>query len=180
MSKDELHFISNESYKTLFDDLYPSLCLFANRYLKDLDTSKDVVQDVFIKTWERNVSYPNYNAIKSFLYTSVKNKSLDYLRSKYHKNTIITPDIDFDKIQTKEHFLSEMAIVDIYAHLESEIKALPNKCEQILRFSLNEYTNNEIAEELSITINTVKTQKRIAYKKLRNALSHLNSFFSFF
>jgi len=172
--------MTSEKYKTLFDDLYPSLCLFANRYLKDLDTSKDVVQDVFIKTWERKVSHPNYNAIKSFLYTSVKNKSLDYLRSKYHKNTIITPDTDFYKIQTKEHFLSEMVIVDVYANLESAMKSLPNKCEQILRFSLNEYTNNEIAEELSITINTVKTQKRIAYKKLRNALSHLNSFFTFF
>ena len=73
-----------------------------------------------------------------------------------------------------------MVIVDVYANLESAMKSLPNKCEQILRFSLNEYTNNEIAEELSITINTVKTQKRIAYKKLRNALSHLNSFFTFF
>ena len=94
------------------------------------------------------------------------------MRSKYHKNTIRTPDTDFDKIQTKEHFLCEMIIVDIYANLESAMKALPNKCEQILRFSLNEYTNNEIAEELSITINTVKSQKRIAYKKLRNVLSH--------
>ncbi len=172
--------MTSEKYKALFDDLYPSLSLFANRYLKDLDASKDVVQDVFIKTWERKVPYPNYNAIKSFLYTSVKNKSLDYLRSKYHKNTIIRPDTDFDKIQTEEHFLSEMVIVDIYANLESAMKALPNKCEQILRFSLNEYTNNEIAEELSITINTVKTQKRIAYKKLRNTLSHLNCFFTFF
>ncbi|NRR90934.1 RNA polymerase sigma-70 factor [Winogradskyella undariae] len=177
MSKDELHFISKESYKTLFNDLYPSLCLFANRYLKDLDTSKDVVQDVFIKTWERKVSYPNYNAIKGFLYTSVKNKSLDFLRSKHHKGTIRTLDTDFDKIQTNEHFLSELAIVDIYANLDSAIKTLPNKCEQILRFSLNEYTNNEIAEELSITINTVKSQKRIAYKKLRHSLgSLLNSF----
>lgn len=172
MSKDNLHLINKESYKTLFDDLYPPLCLFANRYLKNLDISKDVVQDVFIKIWVRKVSYPNYNALKSFLYTSVKNKSLDYLRSKYHRSTIITPDTDFDKIQTKEHFLSEMAIVDIYANLESAIQLLPDKCGQILRFSLNEYTNNEIAEELSITINTVKSQKRIAYKKLRNALNH--------
>uniref|UniRef100_UPI0040480A7E RNA polymerase sigma-70 factor n=1 Tax=Mariniflexile sp. TaxID=1979402 RepID=UPI0040480A7E len=172
--------MTSENYKALFDDLYPSLCLFANRYLKDLDTSKDVVQEVFIKTWERKVAYPNYSAIKSFLYTSVKNRSLDYLRSKYYKNTIITPDIDFDRIQSKEHFLSEIVLVDIYANLESAMKSLPNKCEQILRFSLNEYTNNEIADELSITINTVKTQKRIAYKKLRNALSHLNSFFTFF
>ena len=97
---------------------------------------------------------------------------MDYLRSKYHKKTIITPDTDFDKIQTKEHFFSEMVIVDICANLESAMKSLPNKCEQILRFSLNEYTNNEIADELSITINTVKSQKRIAYKKLRNVLSH--------
>jgi len=157
-------------YKSLFDTLYGPLCLFANRYLNNMDVSKDIVQEVFIKTWEKQPPCPSYNAIKSFLYTSVKNKSLDYLRSKYHKSTIISSDIDFDKIQTEEHFISEMTIVDIYANLESAIKALPNKCEQVLRFSLNEYTNNEIAEELSITINTVKSQKRIAYKKLRKTL----------
>ena len=98
MSKDKLHLVSKESHKALFDDLYPSLCLFANRYLKDLDTSKDVVQEVFIKTWERKVYYSNYNAIKSFLYKSVRNRCLDYLKSKHYRSIVQSPEIDFDNM----------------------------------------------------------------------------------
>jgi RNA polymerase sigma-70 factor (ECF subfamily) len=172
--------ITLEKYKDLFDALYPSMCLFANTYLNDMDTSKDVVQEVFIKTWEKQVPYPNYNAIKSFLYTSVKNKCLDYLKSKHYKVMVNSPILDLEQIQTEEFFLSEVATVEIYANLEKAIKTLPNKCEKIIWLSLHDLSNKEIAEELSITTSTVRTQKKIGYQKLRNALSNLNSLLTIF
>lgn len=177
MSKDKLHLVSKESYKALFDDLYPSLCLFANRYLKDLDTSKDVVQEVFIKTWERKVYYSNYNAIKSFLYKSVRNRCLDYLKSKHYRSIVQSPEIDFDNMVTEEFFHTQLTIIDTYSQLETAIKKLPNKCEQIIRLSLKAYTNKEIAQEMSISKNTVKSQKRIAYEKLRHALGSVLNIF---
>tara|TARA_R110002096_G_scaffold408329_1_gene607419 strand:+ start:1837 stop:2370 length:534 start_codon:yes stop_codon:yes gene_type:complete len=177
MSKDKLHLVSKESHKALFDDLYPSLCLFANRYLKDLDTSKDVVQEVFIKTWERKVYYSNYNAIKSFLYKSVRNRCLDYLKSKHYRSIVQSPEIDFDNMVTEEFFHTQLTIIDTYSQLETAIKKLPNKCEQIIRLSLKAYTIKEIAQELAISKNTVKSQKRIAYEKLRHSLSSLLNIF---
>ena len=169
-----------EKYKDLFDTLYPSLCLFANRYLNNLDTSKDMVQEVFIKTWVQKITYPSYNAIKSFLYTSVKNRCLDHLRSKHFRVMVNSSVVDFEQMQTKDFFLSEVVTVETYVNLEKVIKTLPDKCEQVIRLSLHKYSNKEIAEEMSVTINTVKSQKRIAYQKLRNALNSLNSLLTVF
>ena len=177
MSKDKLHTMSMEGYRSLFDTLYPSLCLFANKYLNDIDTSKDIVQEVFIKIWEQNIQSPNFYAAKSLLYTSVKNRCLDYLQSKYYRSVIQSPDIDFDKMLTEEFFHTQLIIIDTYAQLETAIKQLPSKSETVIRLTLNAHTNKEIAEAMSISKNTVKSQKRIAYKKLRHSLGSLLNMF---
>lgn len=177
MSKDKLLPMTIEGYKSLFDTLYPPLCLFANKYLNDMDASKDVVQDVFIKVWEQKIPYPNFYAIKSFLYTSVKNRCLDYLKSTYHRSVMPSSDMDFDQLHTEEFFLTQLTIIDTYSQLEIAIKTLPNKCERVVRLSLKAYTNKEIAEEMSISKNTVKSQKRIAYEKLRHSLGSLLNIF---
>ncbi|WP_299108407.1 sigma-70 family RNA polymerase sigma factor [uncultured Winogradskyella sp.] len=177
MSKDKIHPKCIEGYRSLFDTLYPPLCLFANKYLNDIDTSKDIVQEVFIKIWERKIEYPNFFAIKSLLYKSVRNRCLDYLKSKYHRSMVQSPDIDFDHMLSDEFFYTQLTLIDTYDQLETAIKHLPKKSEAVIRLTLNAYTNKEIAEELSISKNTVKSQKRIAYNKLRQSLgSLLNSF----
>ncbi|TXD81180.1 RNA polymerase sigma-70 factor [Subsaximicrobium wynnwilliamsii] len=177
MYKGKQHPRSLEGFKSLFDTLYPPLCLFANKYLNDMDTAEDIVQEVFIKVWEQDIQYINFYAAKSFFYKSVRNRCLDYLKSKYHRSVIQSPDIDFEKIVTEEFFLTQLTIIDTYSQLETAIKQLPTKCERIIRLSLNEYTIKEIADELAISKNTVKSQKRIAYEKLRHSLGSLLNIF---
>ena len=167
-------------YKSLFDTLYAPLCAFANKYLLDLEISKDIVQEVFIKIWEDKISYPNENAVKSFLYTLVKNKSLDYLKSRQYKITDHYPSAEIEKLETEAFFLSEVLFIETATIVENAIRTLPEKCARIIRLGIQEYTNAEIADELDISINTVKTQKKIAYQKLRNCLNYLSSFFMIF
>ncbi|MGJ8550710.1 RNA polymerase sigma-70 factor [Winogradskyella wichelsiae] len=177
MSEGQVHPKSLDGLKSLFETLYPSLCLFANTYLNDMDKAKDVVQEVFIKIWERDTPYPNFYAIKALLYKAVKNRCLDYLKSKYHRRMVQSPDIDFDHMLSDDFFYTQLILTDTYAQLETAIKQLPKKSEAVIRLTLNAYTNKEIAEELSISKNTVKSQKRIAYKKLRHALGSLLNIF---
>ncbi len=174
------HTLTLVQYKSLFDTLYAPLCVFANKYLNDLEVSKDIVQDVFIKIWEDKISYLNENAVKSFLYTLVRNKSLDYLKSRQYKVTDHYPAAEIEKLETEAFFLSEVLFIETATIVENAIRTLPDKCAQIIRLGIREYTNAEIAKELDISINTVKTQKKIAYQKLRNSLSHLISFFIVF
>ena len=157
-----------KEYKKLFDNLYNSLCLFANKYVENQELAEDVVQEVFIKIWEKKIEFQEKENIKSFLYTAVKNKSLDVVKSASYKQTRKTEDIK--SLESESFFLKEVIVVETSRIIEDAIDTLPKKCAQIIRLSLKEYTNAQIAEELSISINTIKTQKRIAYQKLRPLL----------
>ncbi len=166
----DMYKLTLKEYKSLFDKLYTSLCLFANSYLKNLEVSKDIVQEVFIKIWEDKIEFQNENTIKSYLYTAVKNKSLDYLKSKYVKTTEHFSISEMEKLETEPFFLREVVILETSSIIENAINTLPNKCAQIIKLSIKDFTNAEIAEELGISVNTVKTQKKIGYKRLKPLL----------
>lgn len=177
MSTGKLHPKTTEGFKSLFDTLYPSLCLFANKYLHDMDMSKDIVQEVFIKIWNKKLSFKNHNAAKSYLYTSVKNHCLNYLKSKNYKMSRHATGIDIAKIQTDDYFIEEMLTIETYAQLHKAIKTLPEKAAKVIQLALNKYSTNDIAEELAVTTSTVRTQKSIAYKKLKVLLNQFNQLF---
>lgn len=179
MQNGDKYLLSIKEYKRLFDKLYPSLCIFANKYINDLDTSKDIVQDVFIKIWENETQFENENSVKSFLYTSVKNKSLDYLKSSHVKKIKNYSILELEKIDTESFFLSEVIISEASILIESAINTLPNKCAQIIRLSVKNFSNAEIAEDLGISLNTVKAQKKIAYKRLKPILKNYFSLIAY-
>ena len=66
--------------KDLFDLMYKPLCIFAYKYINSHDVCEDIVQDIFIKFWE-NQSYKNITIkLSSYLYKSVRNSCLNYIR----------------------------------------------------------------------------------------------------
>tara|TARA_R110002049_G_scaffold33017_6_gene109020 strand:- start:5326 stop:5808 length:483 start_codon:yes stop_codon:yes gene_type:complete len=148
------------------------LCLFANKYVNDLEVSKDIVQDVFIKIWVDKIVFENKNSIKSYLYTSVKNKSLDYFKSKRYKTTDHFSTGEMEQLETQSFFLREVVVLETSSIIETAINTLPNRCAHIIRLSMKGLTNSDIAEELGISINTVKAQKKIAYKRLKPLLKN--------
>lgn len=166
-------------YKSLFDALYPPLCLFANKFLNDMDTSKDIVQEVFIKIWEKQPTFTHHDTIKAYYYTTVKNRCLNYLKSKHYKTLVNAAPLDIELQQSEDYFFAEMVSAEIYAQLYKAINTLPKKAAKVITLSLNNYSTNEIAEELNITSSTVRTQKSLAYQKLKGLLTPLKYFLSF-
>lgn len=159
-----------KEYQSLFNKLYEPLCLFANSYLSNLELSKDIVQDLFVKIWEDKIEFKTNTGLKSYLYTSIKNRSLDHLKSKRYKSTIKLSSIKIETLETESHFLREVMVVETSQVIDKAINTLPNKCAQIIRLSVKKLTNSQIANELGISINTVKAQKKIAYKRLKPLL----------
>jgi RNA polymerase sigma-70 factor (ECF subfamily) len=159
--------------------MYKPLCLFSNKYIQNLAVSKDIVQDVFIKIWEDKIEFNNENVIKSYLYISVKNKSLDYLKSKLYKSTDFLSTKNIENIETHVFFLREVVITETSFIMKNAINTLPNKCAKIIKMSLKGLTNSEIANELELSINTIKTQKKIAYNRLRPLLKKFFIFIAF-
>lgn len=180
MPKGKSHLKKLTEYRSLFDALYPPLCLFANKYLNDMDTSKDIVQEVFIKIWEKKPELTNHNTTKAYFYTTVKNHCLNYLKSKHYKTIVNAAPLDLAIQQSEEYFFSQIVTAETYAQLYKAIDTLPKKSAKVITLSLNKYTTNDIAEELNITPSTVRTQKSLAYQKLKVLLGPLKYLFSIF
>ena len=174
-----MYSINLKEFKGFFDNQYMSLCLFANKYTGDLELAKDIVQDVFVKIWEEKITFKNENNVKAYLYTAVKNRSLDYLKSKRYKATDKLSVLDIQKLESEPFFQREVVVIEASKVIQQAIETLPKRCTEILLLSIQEYSNQDIATELNISINTVKAQKKIAYKKLKPILKEYFLFIAF-
>ncbi|HKL38782.1 MAG TPA: RNA polymerase sigma-70 factor [Bacteroidales bacterium] len=159
-----------QTYERVFRDYYEELCYYANRYLKDLDLSEEAVQDVFFRIWKKRHTLHITESLKSYLYTSTRNKCLKMIRSQqmadkysqYMKNTarqnVSTP-------------IDELNAAELNKLIERTIKELPERTREI--FSLNRYQGlkySEIAEKLSISVKTVEANMGKALKLFRKNL----------
>lgn len=162
--------LSLKEFKELYNTFYFSLCLFADRYMNDIELSKDLVQDVFVKIWNNKTPFESELAIKTYLYRSVRNKCFDVLKSKDFKSKSKLTDYDLSVIESESFYEKEIFIEEVSRIIDTAVNTLPKKCAVIIKLSLKGLCNTQISEELSVSISTVKAQKRIAYQKLRPLL----------
>lgn len=155
------------AFESLFKTYFQMLAVFAKKMVGDLETAEDMVQEVFIKLYDKKDSLHLHGSLKSFLFQSVRNKCLDHLRSQqskqghhdYIKDTAET--LDFDPADLMEQTELEHKIYQVIAEL-------PEQCQLI--FKMNRFDgkkNQEIADELSISKRTVETQISKALKRLK-------------
>ncbi len=158
------------AFKDLFDHYFNPLAAFGYKYVSDPDIVEDMVQEVFITCWEKRKDFNHINALKSFLYTSIRNKCLNHLKhqavQKKHENALIY------ELESDHHYTNHVIEEETFNLLHDEIKDLPRSAQEIMMLALNGLKNQEIADELNISLNTVKTQKKIAYSKLKDRMGH--------
>lgn len=151
-------------FRSIFDKYYISLCMFANQYVENGALAADIVQECFVKLWQLRDDFMYVHQIKSFLYTSVRNKSLNELEHTKVMNEYA------QKVQemSKDSFFQDKVIAEeSYRILVDAIEKLPPQMKSIMQLALEGKSNPEIAETLNISGETVHSQKKIAYRKLR-------------
>ena len=157
---------SEKSYKQLYSEMNLELCLFANKYINDLDVSFDIVQDVFIGFYEKRNKLDVGSSLENLLYTSVKNQSIDYLRKECRIDSL------------KDNYSLFSSSIDEYNQLEAEVcteihkllEDLPEQSKQIIILSMNGASNREVAEDLDISFESVKHYKKVSYSIVKNKL----------
>jgi RNA polymerase sigma-70 factor (ECF subfamily) len=155
-----------ESYKLVFTSLYPVMALYANKMVNDYHVAEDIAQEVFVELWQQRSKFESFNHVKAFLYLSVKNKCLNHkkheaVKEKYNASAEhITDEADENIIE-----------VEVINNLYSSINSLPEQQKQVIVCSMQGLKNEEIAEQLRISINTVKHHKKAAYLHLRNKVN---------
>ena len=122
--------------------------MFANEYVCDDLLAADIVQDCFVKLWQSRDGFTYIHQIKSFLYTSVRNRSLNELEHSKVKSEYARKVMD----SHKDAFFHDKVIVEeTYRILQEAIDSLPPGMRSIILLTLEGKTNQEIAEELSVS-----------------------------
>ena len=164
-------------FKRIFEDYYRPLCGFSKRFVADNDVCDDIVQESFLALWNKREEIYNLKIIKSYLYSSVRNACLNYLRHQSVKNKN-----EANILALSSDWYYEDAIIEeeVYAEIYDAIKELSPQSRKVIIMTMNGLTNPEIAGELDISINTVKTLKKRCYKSLRNRLKGIHWVFLLF
>jgi RNA polymerase sigma-70 factor (ECF subfamily) len=154
-----------EAFRSLFFDFFPSLCVFAHRYIECWETCEDIVQETFFKIWKNRKEIEINVSGRNFLITSVRNSCIDYLRKQ---------ETELSWRQKAMMNKTGYSTEDIYAGIELEhilTNALSKLPENIrIVFEMNRFegkTYTAIAAEQNISVKTVEAYMSKALKQLR-------------
>lgn len=163
--------MDDKTFELLYKEYFTLLCNISNSIVKDSDVAKDVVQQVFLKLWNKKDDLKIQSSIRSYLHRAIINTSLNHLEMQKKM-------ISFDKdvfenssfnlsADRDDHQKSEL----IKTKIELAIKKLSPRCQTV--FTLSKFhgmKNKEIAEHMDISIKTVENQMGKALKLLREDL----------
>lgn len=155
------------TFEKLFRELFRPLCSFALKYVGDLDESKGLVHEVFVNVWEKFDSLDKDINFKSYLYTAVRNRCLNYIRDK--KKHVALENVAEREVGVES---SSMEAAELEQKIAAAIASLPEKCREVFELSRAEGLRYaQIAEKLGISVKTVEAQMSKALSVLREHLS---------
>lgn len=156
-----------EQFAQLYDAYSATLFGIIKRIIPDAEQAEDVLQDSFIKIWEKRDSYdPSKGSIFTWMLNISRNTSIDFTRSKYFKASAKNQKLD-DNVGIINRNTSNRTNTDTIGMSEM-VNALPAEQRQIIDLMyFNGMSQDEIATEFNIPLGTVKTRARSAMGKLR-------------
>lgn len=159
----------NNAFKVLFQLYYPKLCLLSNRYIRDISTAREVVQDIFINIWERREILDIQTSLKSYLYQAVRFNSIRRLDND-KKNGILmdaVPDSENDP-----EFHDHLEYAELQNCILEAVELLPGQCQKVFTLSRFErLTYNEIAGRMNLSVKTVEAHISKALRLIQDYLN---------
>ena len=166
---------NRKRFEAIFKDLFKPLCGFAMKYIGDLDESKNVVHDAFLAVWQKFEALPDDTHFKSYLYTAVRNRSLNYLRDQ--KKHVALEGAPVESMEANDQGLEA---AELEWEIGKAIGTLPAKCRKVFEMSRYEGLKYaEIAEKMGISIKTVEAQMSRALAILKKQLANFLSILFF-
>ncbi len=164
--------MGNQSvFKQIFETYYRLLCGFARKFIPDVNLCEDLVQEAFLGLWRKRVEIENFNAIKSYLYSSVRNACLNHLR---HENVKNRNEEEIKELSSGWYAEDSILEEEVHTQIHESIKELSPQIRKIILMAMNGHTNPEIARKVNISVNTIKTLKKRGYRFLRSKLKGIH------
>ena len=163
---DKVTFLDRGGFESLFREYFDSLMHFAMKILGDEDDAREVVQQVFINLWDKRQEVDLSTTLRSYLFTSVHNRSLNVIRDRKKFSGAEIPEV-----AGQWDVGAQIESMELEERVKAALDSLPEKCREV--FELNRFEGlkySEIAERLEISVKTVENQMSKALKILREKL----------
>ena len=161
-----------DAFTEVFHLLYSTLCYYALKITHDQAAAEDIAEDSFIKIWERREMFSELNVLKSYLYTTVRNASLNWLKQSKKIQPLVDSIEDVFAAEDNAAFKNIVG-AEILSRLSDAIQNLSPQGRQVIKMLFFERKNTmTVAKELGVSQSTVKTQKSRSLKKMKNSLTY--------
>ena len=164
----------SNAFESVFRFWYEPLVHFAEEYISDLESARNIVQNIFMKLWEKHELVNPDSNLKSYLYMATRNACLSHLRhikveSSYFEKAIKNnEDLQLNYEALEELKLEQIDFSNLEKLIQDTIDSLPERCRQVFLMSrYEEMKNKEIAEKLNISVKAVEANITRAITKLR-------------
>lgn len=158
---------NENAFRLLFERYSPKLFNLAYAYLSSRELAEEAVLDVFTTIWNKKETLSRINNIEFYLYTSVKNQVLHYIRRGYLPDNEPLNLYEIELIPEKNNPEKELLNQEYQSLIQEAVDSLPPRCKEVFRLVLSDkLKNKEIAELLSISESTVNEHIALAYKRI--------------
>jgi RNA polymerase sigma-70 factor (family 1) len=167
----------SQAEKQVFQQFFKPLCIYSERITGQLEPAEDIVAEAFIKAWARRQDFEGLENLKAFLYRVVRNASInEAVATRTHRKA--HAQIEYVARQDAEDepaLEREILLVELLQEIYEEMENLPGRCGQIFKLIfIHGRSTEEIAAELSINPQTVRTQKARAIQLIKMELLKKN------
>ena len=143
---------------------------YAAKITGNQELSKDIIQESFLAYWNKRDSFDTALMVKAFLYASIKNQIFKHFRDNMTHKRIL------ESLEIETSVTDDLIIAaEISGQVQKAIGTLPGQTKKVIELSMSGLKVEEIAQEMGISVNSVKTLKKSGYKHLREKLHHLRA-----
>ncbi|MES2456560.1 MAG: RNA polymerase sigma-70 factor [Bacteroidota bacterium] len=161
-------------FEVFYKKYYRQLFAVAHRYVGQTETAEEIVHDVFITIWNKAAQLNIQYSMKSYLFRSVVNAALNVVKkekldAEQRTAYLSVHDTELGD-QLEDHKEGEEAMLK---GLEAALEMLPDRCRQVMYLSrFGKLKQKEIAEQMNISIKTVKNHLTYGFQKLREHMEN--------
>lgn len=162
---------NSEVFTRMYKQFYAPLCYYSFRMVGDRENAEDIIDELFGKLFQKSQGFEDESHLKFYLYSSAHRASLNYIRS---ESNLKFREGKFAQgyEETEQSVQHNLIRTEIYNDIYKAIMSLPSQCGKVIRLSyLEGMENARIAQEMGLSIQTVKNHKHHGLKLLKGKLS---------
>nr|WP_262897889.1 MULTISPECIES: RNA polymerase sigma-70 factor [unclassified Pedobacter] len=160
-----------QALSALYLRFWDKLLSVACHRLHEPEEAEEIVQDIFIKLWQRRDGLELTHSLATYLAVAVKYRVINFLDQRGRKRVKESrlPDLNSQLQPSAEEYIFEN---ELRLRIEATVKSLPDKCQIVFRMSREDgLSNREISKELDIAEKTVEAHMSKALRHIRGNLT---------